>query len=107
MADFRAIYDARFNQGGTDLAERIKACCAYVAQYILIEAPDTASHADRLKWAKHVLVSGNIDSASQAMHWAVVANASIAAVLAQGGEVADSDIEYAVSVSAATFGTAL
>ncbi len=107
MADFRAIYDARFNAGGTDLAERIKAACAYVAQYILIEAPETANHAERLAWAKHVLVAGQIDSAAQAMHWAVVANASIAAVLAQGGEVADSDIEYVVSVSAATFGAAL
>lgn len=107
MADFRAIYDARFNQGGTDLSERIKACCAYVAQYIFIESVDTANHADRLKWAKHVLVAGNIDSVTQAMHWVVVANASIAAVLAQGGEVADSDIEYAVSVSAAIFGAAL
>lgn len=107
MADFRAIYDARFNQGGTDLAERIKAACAYVAQYILIEAPETADHADRLKWAKHVLIAGNIDSAAQAMHWAVVANASIAAVLAAGQPVADSDIEYVVSVSAAVFGAAL
>ena len=107
MADFRAIYNARFNQGGTDLAERIKAACAYVAQYILIEAPETADHADRLKWAKHVLIAGNIDSAAQAMHWAVVANASIAAVLAAGQPVADSDIEYVVSVSAAVFGAAL
>jgi len=107
MANFRAIYDARFNQGGTDLAERIKACCAYVAQYILIEDSDTLNHADRLKWAKYVLISGNIDSAAQAMHWAVVANASIAAVLAESGKVADSDIEYVVSVSSATFGSIL
>jgi hypothetical protein len=82
MANFRAIYDARYNQGGTDLAERIKAACAYVAQYILIEPTETASHAERLKWAKYVLVAGNIDSAAQTMHWLIVANASIAAVLA-------------------------
>jgi hypothetical protein len=107
MANFRAIYDARYNQGGVDLAERIKAACAYVAQYILIEAPETANHAERLLWAKHVLISGNIDSASQAMHWLVVANATIAAALAAGQAVADSDIEYVVSVSAATFGVAL
>lgn len=107
MPDFRAIYDARYNAGGTDLAERIKAACAYVAQYIMIEASDAANHADRLKWAKHVLVSGNIDSASQAMHWAVVANATIAADLAATEPVADSDIEYVVSSSAHIFGASL
>lgn len=107
MANFRAIYDTRYNKGGQDLAERIKAACAYVAQYILIEPAETQDHADRLKWAKHVLISGNIDSSSNAMHWAVVANASIASVLASGGEVADSDIEYVVSVSSSLFGTVL
>jgi len=107
MADFRAIYDARYNQGGTDLAERIKAACAYIAQYILIEDEQTANHADRLKWAKHVLINGNIETASQAMHWLVVANATIAAHLAADEPVADSEIEYVVSTSAATFGAAL
>lgn len=107
MANFRAIYDARFNQGGLDLAERIKAAVAYVAMYILIEAPETANHADRLKWAKHVLISNNVDSAAAAMHWMVVGNASIAAVLAAGQPVADSDIEYVVSLAAATFGAAI
>ena len=107
MADFRAIYDARYNQGGLDLAERIKAACAYVAQYILIEPENADDHADRLKWAKHVLIAGNIDSAAQAMHWMCVANATIAADLAADNPVADSDIEYVVSVSTATFGAAL
>lgn len=107
MADFRAIYNARFNQGGIDLAERIKAAVAYVAMYILIEPENTDDHADRLKWAKHVLISGNIDSAAQAMHWMCVANATIAASLAAGEPVADSDIEYVVSLGAATFGAAL
>lgn len=107
MANFRAIYDARYNQGGTDLAERIKAACAYVAQHILIEAPETANHADRLKWAKHVLIFGNIDSAAQAMHWMCVANATIAVDLAAGDPVDDNDIEFVVSDSAKTFGAAL
>lgn len=107
MANFRAIYDARYNQGGTDLAERIKAACAYVAQCILIEDEQTANHADRLKWAKHVLIGGNIDTASQSMHWLVVANATIAAALAADQPVADSDIEYVVSVSSAIFGATL
>lgn len=107
MADFRKIYDARYNQGGTDLAERIKAACAYVADYILNEDAQAADHAERLKWAKHVLIAGNIDSAAQAMHWMCVANASIAADLAAGDPASDGDIEYVVSVSAATFGAAL
>jgi hypothetical protein len=107
MANFRAIYDARYNAGGEDLAQRIKAACAYVAQYILIEDPGAENHADRLKWAKYVLISGNIDSAAQAMHWMCVANATIAAALAADNPVSDNDIEYVVSVSAATFGAAL
>ena len=107
MANFRAIYNARYNQGGIDLAERIKAACAYVAQCILIEAENTENHTNRLKWAKHVLISGNIETASQAMHWVVVANATIATALAANQAVSDSDIEYVISVSAAIFGSVL
>lgn len=107
MANFRAIYDARYNQGGLDLAERIKAAVAYVAMYILIEPENTADHAERLAWAKHVLIGNNVNSAAEAMHWMVVGNASIAAVLAAGQPVADSDIEYVVSLAAATYGAAL
>lgn len=100
MADFRAIYDARYNQGGTDLAERIKAACAYVAQYILLEDAGAANHAARLRWALDCLIHNNLDYQATAMHWLVVANASIAAELALGHVVADTDIEYVVSVSA-------
>jgi len=107
MADFRAIYNARYNQGGTDLAERIKAACAYVAQAIFTEAPEVTNHADRMKWARHVLVSGNLDSATEAMHWLVVSNPSISSALTAKTAVSDADIEYVVSVSAATFGAAL
>jgi serine/threonine-protein kinase RIO1 len=107
MADFRAIYDARFNQGGTDIAERIKAACAYVAQAIFMEDVGAANHAARLKWAKHVLISGNIDTMVQAMHWLVVANPKIAGDLSEKNPVSDSDIEYVIGVSAAIFGETL
>ncbi len=107
MADFRAIYDARFNKGGQDLAERIKAACAYVAQYIMSESAEVENHAARLAWAKYVLISGNIDTMVHAMHWMVVANPKIASDLSGKNPVSDDDIEYVVSVSAAVFGAAL
>ena len=107
MADFRAIYDARFNKGGQDLAERIKAACAYVAQYIMSESAGAENHAARLTWAKYVLISGNIDTMVHAMHWMVVANPKIAGDLSGKNPVSDDDIEYVVSVSAAVFGAAI
>jgi hypothetical protein len=97
MANFQAIYNARYNQGGSALGERIQAAVAYVAQYILIEDAQTANHTNRLAWAKNVLIQGNLVTMASAIHWTVVANATIAAALAAGEPVADSDIEYVIS----------
>jgi hypothetical protein len=107
MTDFAALYDARYNAGGEELINRIEGCVAYVAQYILIEDVATASHAERLAWAKQVLLNNSSRSMAQSMAWAVIANATIAARLAAGTAVPDSDIEYVISVSAAIWGAQL
>lgn len=107
MPDFAALYHARYNAGGEELINRIEAAVAYVAQYVLIEDVNAVNHAARLAWAKQVLLSNQSRSMAQSMAWAVIANATIAALLAAGAPVPDSDIEYVISSSAAVWGAAL
>jgi len=107
MTDFAALYNARYNAGGEELINRIEAAVAYVAQYILIESPDAVDHAARLAWAQRVLLNNQSRSMAQAMAWAVIANATIAAALSAGEPVPDSDIEYVISSSAAVWGAAV
>jgi hypothetical protein len=107
VANLRAVYDARYNVGGEDLQQRIKAACAVVSQAIILESAQAANHEDRLKWAKHVLISGNIDSAASALHWVIVGNAGVAALLAEGAAVPDANIETIVDAAARFFGAIL
>ena len=107
MADFAALYNARYNLGGQELLNRVEAAVAYVAQYIFDEEDSVDDHAARLAWAKRVLLENQSRSMAQSMSWPVIANATIAAALAADEAVTDNDIEYVISVSAAKWGAPL
>ena len=89
MATLTDIYNLR---GSGALKARVTAAIAKAAQDIINEAPDTASHAARLVWAKESLL--HADDAAEKMMWAVVGNASIQAT---GEACTDNDVQFVVN----------
>ncbi len=100
MATLAALYDLRY--GTNTLKNRLTAACAKSAQYVLIEDPATANHAQRVKWAWATL--GDAPGMAEKLMWGLVANTTVAAA---GEAATDSDIEYVVASLIDTFAAGL
>lgn len=75
-------------------AEQLQVQCAKVATDILVEAPATPLHANRLDWARKTLA--NPSSGADLVIWAVVSSAAITANAGDPSKIADLDVEAAI-----------
>ena len=89
MATLQAIYNLVNN---AEFKGRISAALAKAAYDITNEDQGTASHAERLAWAKNTMK--NPDTVTNQMIWLVVQNATIQS---SGIASADNDIQFVVN----------
>lgn len=89
MATLAEVYSMRSN---ADLKNRIAAAAAKQAYWIITTEPlDTPNHAERVTWAKSVMLDPETEA--NRMMWAVIQNPTI-----QTGSATDNDVEYVVNV---------
>lgn len=101
MATLIELYNLRYGVGGAELKNRIEMQLGKTAQYILIENPATANHAERLNWAK--LTLRDPQTMVEKMHSAILTDATISA---NGAASTDLQIESAVAAQIDVFALA-
>jgi hypothetical protein len=83
-----------------NLRARVAFACVVAAETIRVEDPATASHAERLKWAKTVYISP--ESVCSSMLWSVLAQ-NKAVTIAQINAATDASLQTAVDAAIAAF----
>lgn len=90
MATYQELIQAAENLA---LNQRVRVACIVAAEEVRIEAPATANHANRLKWAASVFA--NPEAEQQRMLWVVLAH-NRAATYAQLIGADDATVQSAV-----------
>lgn len=86
------IYDLTFQ--AEELRQRVHGACISAAVDVLNEDAGTANHANRLAWAKAVLVAEPGNALIKHVYRFVLSNAT---VLAAGAEATDNDLQFVVN----------
>ena len=95
MATLNEIYNNIFSDSASELRNRCMASVLKSAAYVLIEAPETANHANRLAWARATLASeATLKAAAEKMYIGLASNATIQAA---GNAASDNDIDWVVA----------
>lgn len=99
MATYKELYDLYAQ--GSGLRNQATIAILKAAGDIMNESPATSNHANRLVWAKRVLVSPG-DEAAKFM-WPLLANATVAATALNAN---DNDVQFVVNSYIDTFANA-
>jgi hypothetical protein len=91
MATYQEMHDLTHN---TALLNRVMAAVAVLAEAIRGEAPATANHAERMRWAQQAL--RNVDGTARSLMWIVIAQ-NRAATAAQIEGASDAAVQTAVN----------
>ncbi len=109
MATLRELYNLAYDQqyeAREQLIARITAALANAAKGVLSEDPATANHANRLAWAKSVLLSGDPRAMAEKLKWFFVSDGPIANAMIAGQSIEDASIEYLAQVNIDLFAPA-
>jgi hypothetical protein len=76
-----------------ELYHKVRGAIINKASVVYNEAPATTNHANRLLWAKDVLLAGNVDQRTKEMYRMCMTNVTI---VTAGEAALDTDVEWVV-----------